>query len=229
LTEKAWIEAIVFDLDGVLIDSEPEWDQARRAVVAEAGGHWRKEATREMMGMSAPEWSAYLHDELSVPLPTGEINDRVVSHLLASYRNGLPLLPGAIDAVRRLAAVWTLGLASSANRGVIDAVLGASGLTPCFTVTVSGEEVEHGKPAPDVYLAATERLGVDPRRSAAVEDSSNGLRAAAAAGMAVIAVPNRTFPPTGDALAVADLTVDSLDDLTPAAIASMAARRGAPT
>jgi HAD superfamily hydrolase (TIGR01509 family) len=228
VSENAGIEAIVFDLDGVLIDSEPVWDQARRAVVAEAGGRWRENATGEMMGMSAPEWSGYLHDELSVPLPPKEINDRVISHLLASYEKGLPLLPGAVGAVRRLAAVWKLGLASSANRAVIDAVLAASGLARCFAVTVSGEEVAHGKPAPDVYLAATERLGVDPGRSAAVEDSSNGLRSAAAAGMAVIAVPNRTFPPADDALALADLTVDSLDELTPGAIASMAARRRAP-
>jgi HAD superfamily hydrolase (TIGR01509 family) len=227
VSENAGIEAIVFDLDGVLIDSEPVWDQARRAVVAETGGRWRESATREMMGMSAPEWSGYLHDELSVPLPPEEINHRVLGHLLASYQKGLPLLPGAVDAVRRMAAVWTLGLASSANRAVIDAVLGASGLTPCFAVTVSAEEVAHGKPAPDVYLAATVRLGVDPRRSAAVEDSSNGLRAAAAAGMAVIAVPNRTYPPTNDALALADLTLGSLAELTPAAIERITARRRA--
>jgi HAD superfamily hydrolase (TIGR01509 family) len=228
VSENAGIEAIVFDLDGVLIDSEPAWDRARRAVVAETGGRWRGNATREMMGMSAPEWSAYLHDELSVPLPPEEINDRVIDHLLDSYRRGLPLLPSAVEAVRRLAAVWKLGLASSANRAVIDAVLAASGLTRCFAVTVSGEEVARGKPAPDVYLAATERLGVDPGRCAAVEDSSNGLRSAAAAGMAVIAVPNRKFPPTSDALGLASLTVHSLDELTAGAIARLAARRRAP-
>jgi HAD superfamily hydrolase (TIGR01509 family) len=181
-----------------------------------------------MMGMSAPEWSGYLHDELSVPFPPQEINDRVIGQLLACYEKGLPLLPGAVAAVRRLAEVWKLGLASSANRAVIDAVLAASGLAGCFAVTVSGEEVAHGKPAPDVYLAAAGRLGVDPGRCAAVEDSSNGLRSAAAAGMAVIAVPNRTFPPTSDALGLAALTVDSLEELTPSAIASMAARRRAP-
>jgi HAD superfamily hydrolase (TIGR01509 family) len=228
VSQNPGIEAIVFDLDGVLIDSEPAWDRARRAVVAETGGRWRADATRAMMGMSAPEWSAYLHDELSVPLAPQEIDDRVIDHLLASYKKGLPLLPGAVAAVRRLAAVWKLGLASSANRAVIDAVLAASGLTRCFAATVSAEEVAHGKPAPDVYLAATERLGVDPGRSAAVEDSSNGLRSAAAAGMAVVAVPNRAFPPTRDALGLASLTLDSLDALTPAAIASMAARRRAP-
>jgi HAD superfamily hydrolase (TIGR01509 family) len=228
VSERAGIGAIVFDLDGVLIDSEPVWDEARRAVVAETGGRWGESATREMMGMSAPEWSGYMGDELSVPLPPREINDRVVGHLLASYEKGLPLLPGAADAVRRLAAVWKLGLASSANRAVIDAVLAASGLAPCFAVTVSGEEVAHGKPAPDVYLAAAERLGVDPGRCAAVEDSSNGLRSAAAAGMAVIAVPNRTFPPSTGSLGLAALTVDSLDELTAGAIESMAARRRAP-
>jgi HAD superfamily hydrolase (TIGR01509 family) len=227
VSEKAGIEAILFDLDGVLIDSEHVWDQARRAVVKETGGRWRADATREMMGMSAPEWSRYLHDELSVPLPPEEINDRVISRLLASYKKGLPLLPGAVEAVRRLAPVYKLGLASSANRAVIDAVLATSGLTRCFAVTVSAEEVAHGKPAPDVYLAASGRLGVDPGGCAAVEDSSNGLRSAMAAGMAVIAVPNRRFPPTTDALGLASLTLDSLDDLTPDAIASMAARRPA--
>jgi HAD superfamily hydrolase (TIGR01509 family) len=221
---QAGLAAIVFDLDGVLIDSEPAWDQARRALVAEAGGRWREDATREMMGMSAPEWSRYLRDQLAVQLAPEEINDQVIAHLLASYEHGVPLLPGAVGAVRRLAAVWTLGLASSANRAVIDFVLSASGLTSCFAVTVSAEEVAHGKPAPDVYLAATRRLGVEPGRAAAVEDSSNGLRAAAAAGMAVIAVPNRTFPPTGAALGLADLTLDSLVELTPGAVSSLARR-----
>jgi HAD superfamily hydrolase (TIGR01509 family) len=210
------IDAVVFDLDGVLVDSEPVWDAARRTVVAEAGGRWRPDATRAMMGMSSPEWSRYLRDELGVPLAVGEINDRVVSRLLAAYERELPLLPGATAAVRRLAARWPLGLASSANRPVIDAVLAASGLAGSFAATVSGEEVARGKPEPDVYLAAADKLGVEPTRAAAVEDSTNGLRAAAAAGMVVIALPNRAFPPAPEALSLADLTLQSLDDLTPA-------------
>jgi HAD superfamily hydrolase (TIGR01509 family) len=209
------IDAVVFDLDGVLVDSEPVWAAARRAVVAEAGGRWRPDATRAMMGMSSPEWSRYLRDELDVHLAVGEINDRVVGRLLAAYERELPLLPGATAAVRRLAARWPLGLASSANRPVIDAVLAASGLADSFAATVSGEEVARGKPEPDVYLAAADKLGVEPTHAAAVEDSTNGLRAAAAAGMVVIALPNRAFPPAPEALSLADLTLQSLDELTP--------------
>jgi HAD superfamily hydrolase (TIGR01509 family) len=212
------IDAVVFDLDGVLIDSERAWDAARRSLVAEAGGRWRPDATRAMMGMSSPEWSRYLRDELGVPLPTGEINDRVVARLLAGYERELPLLPGAVAAVKRLARRWPLGLASSANRPVIDAVLAALGLADRFAATVSGEEVARGKPAPDIYLAAADKLGVDPAQGAAVEDSTNGLRAAAAAGMVVIALPNRAFPPAAEALSLADLVLGSLDELSPAAL-----------
>jgi len=223
MTASRSLAAVVFDLDGVLIDSESVWDAARRAVVAQTSGSWRAEATRAMMGMSSPEWSRYLHDELGVPLAPEQINKRVVAAMLAHYRRELPLLPGAVSAVKRLATVWPIGLASSANREVIDAVLETAGLTSSFAATVSGEEVARGKPAPDVYLAAARALDVDPRSAAAVEDSSNGLRAAAAAGMIVVAVPNREYPPTPDALELADLVVESLDELTPAAIAAVAA------
>ncbi len=216
------VEAVVFDLDGVLVDSESVWDAARRAVVAETGGHWRESATRTMMGMSSPEWSRYLHDELEVPLEPTEINDRVVAQLLDYYERELPLLPGAVAAVKRLSARWPLGLASSANRPVIDAVLETAGLGGDFAVTVSGEEVARGKPAPDVYQAAAQKLGVDPGRAAAVEDSSNGLRAAAAAGMLVVAVPNPEFPPSADAVQLAALVVESLEELTPESILAAA-------
>jgi HAD superfamily hydrolase (TIGR01509 family) len=194
------------------------WDCARREGVAQNGGRWQANATRTMMGMSAPGWSRYLHDELGVPLEPERINKLVVAALLDQYRRRLPLLPGAVAAVRRLADCWPLGLASSANRPVIDAVLQQAGIADCFTVTVSGEEVATGKPAPDVYLAAARRLGVDASDAAAVEDSTNGLRSAAAAGMLVIASPNREYPPEPDALALAALVVESLDALTPEAI-----------
>jgi HAD superfamily hydrolase (TIGR01509 family) len=220
------VEAVIFDLDGVLIDSESVWDAARRDVVAENGGAWAPSATRAMQGMSSPEWSRYLRDELGVPLDPDEISRRVVERVLAAYERDVPLLPGAVEAVRRLAERWPLGLASSANRAVIDAVLESAGLSDCFSATVSGDEVARGKPSPDVYLAAADKLGVAPAQAAAVEDSSNGLRAGAAAGMLVIAVPNREFPPAEEELALASLVVDSVGELTPELIDDAAVRRG---
>jgi HAD superfamily hydrolase (TIGR01509 family) len=212
------LRAVIFDLDGVLVDSESVWDQARRGVVADNGGTWTPEATTAMMGMSSPEWSRYLHDELGVALEPGEINARVVERVLDAYRHDVPVLPGAVQSVRRLASRWPLGLASSANRPVIDAVLATTGLDDCFAATVSGDEVKRGKPAPDVYLAAARKLGVDASNAAAVEDSSNGLRSAAAADMVVVAIPNREFPPDEDSLAMADLVLDSIAELTPETI-----------
>jgi HAD superfamily hydrolase (TIGR01509 family) len=215
------LDAVFFDLDGVLIDSERAWDASRRAVVEQAGRPWRNGATEAMMGMSAPEWSRYLYEELGVPIAPEQISELVVARLLAGYERELPLLPGAVAAVHRLAARWPLGLASSANRPVIDAVLELSGLAASFAVTVSGDEVARGKPAPDIYLAAAHELEVETAASAAVEDSSNGLRAASAAGMLVVAAPNAEFPPAPDALALAATSVGSLDQLTAGLLESL--------
>jgi HAD superfamily hydrolase (TIGR01509 family) len=208
-------EAVVLDLDGVLVDSEEAWDEARRELVAERGGEWKEDATHAMLGMSSREWSAYVRDELGVDMAPEEISDAVVERLVAGYRRELPLLPGAVDAVRALGERWPLGLASSSNAPVIALVLNEAGLDAVIRAWVSSEEVAGGKPAPDVYLEAARRLGVDPARCVAVEDSSNGLRAASAAGMAVVAVPMRAFPPAPDALALAAVTVDGIAEVTP--------------
>ena len=207
------IAAVVFDLDGVLVDSEHLWDRARRELVAEVGGEWGDDATKAMMGMSSLEWSRYMHDELSVDVPPEQISAAVVERLERLYREELPLLPGARETVIALAATWPLGLASSSNREIIDLVLELAGLREYFVATVSSEEVARGKPAPDVYLAAARRLDVPPAECVAVEDSTNGLRSAAAAGMTVIALPNSRFPPSGDALRLAAAVVSSLDEL----------------
>jgi len=209
------IQAVVFDLDGVLIQSEEVWDGVRERYVRERGGRYDEEVQRAMMGMSAPEWSRFLHDEAGVPDEPEEINREVVRRMLAAYRDNLPLLPGAVEAVRRAAARFPLALASSSNREIFEAVLELAGLTDCFRATVSSEEVERGKPAPDVYLEAARRLGVAPERCAAVEDSHAGIRSAKAAGMRVIAIPNPSYPPDDEALALADSVLDSLDELNP--------------
>jgi HAD superfamily hydrolase (TIGR01509 family) len=213
------IDGVVFDLDGVLLDSEQIWDSVREELVRERGGRWHDQAQRDMMGMSSLEWSRYLHDELHVPDPPEEISAEVVRRLASRYRERVPVLPGAREAVERLAARWPLGLASSSNRELIDLALELMGVRHFFTATVSSEEVARGKPAPDVYLEAARRLGIDPARAAAIEDSHNGIRAARAAGMRVIAIPNEHFPPNEDALAQADVVLDSLAELTPEKIA----------
>ena len=209
------IDAVVFDLDGVVVDSEQVWDDVREQLAKERGGRWHEGAQTAMMGMSSPEWSAYMHDEIGLRESPEEINDEVVRRLLERYRRSLPLIEGAVDAVRRLASSFTLGVASSSNRPVIDAVLATAGIAALFEGTVSSEEVGHGKPAPDVYLEAARRLGVPPERCAAVEDSSNGLRAAHAAGMRVLAFPNAHYAPARDSLALADAVLGSLAELTP--------------
>ncbi len=209
---------MIFDLDGVLVESEQVWDEVREQLVRGHGGRWHAGAQREMMGMSSIEWSRYMSEELGVPLPPAQISAKVAERVGDVYRERLPLLPGALEAVRRIAERWPLGLASSSNRPIIELVLDLAGLADLFSVTVSSEEVGRGKPAPDVYLEATRRLDVEPGHAVAVEDSTNGLHAAHAAGLGVIAVPNRAFPPAEDALESADVVVASLEELTPAVI-----------
>ena len=212
------IEAVIFDLDGVLVDSEHVWDEVRETLARERGGRWHDRAQADMMGMSSPEWSRYMHDVIGLPESPEEINREVVRRMEARYSDHLPLIDGAVDAVRRLAGSFRLGLASSSNRPLIDVVLTTAGLDAIFEATVSSEEVVHGKPAPDVFLEAARRLAVAPERCAAIEDSANGIRAAHAAGMRVVAIPNRRYPPPSKALALADMRVDSLNELTPATI-----------
>jgi HAD superfamily hydrolase (TIGR01509 family) len=214
--------AVIFDLDGVLLDSEPRWNAAREALVRETGGRWREDAPTAMMGMSSPEWSAYLRDVLGVPMDPDAISRDVVRRMREGYAEDLPLLPGATAAVPALAARWPLALASSSNREIIDLVIELAGFRDAFRVSVSSEEVERGKPAPDVYLDAARRLDVAPERCVAVEDSSNGLRAAAAARMTVIAVPNPHYPPDPDALALAAATVAVVGEVTPELVQSVA-------
>jgi HAD superfamily hydrolase (TIGR01509 family) len=217
------IEGVVFDMDGVLVQSEEVWGEVREALTRERGGRWHEGAQREMMGMSSPEWAAYMRDSLGVGMEVDEINREVVRRLEARYRRELPVIPGAWEAVDRLAERWPLAVASSSNRPLIDLVLSLSGRAGSFRATVSSEEVPRGKPAPDVYLEAARRLGVAPSSCAAIEDSTNGLLSARAAGMRVIAIPNPSFPPAPDGLAAADAVLDSLRQLTPGAIEPAAA------
>jgi HAD superfamily hydrolase (TIGR01509 family) len=215
------VEAVVFDMDGVLVDSEELWDDVRRGLAADAGRVWPDGATRAMQGMSTPEWSRYLSETVGIPGAPADLAETVISRMAGHYGQGLPLLPGAAEVVARLAARWPLGLASSSPRRLIDAVLDAAGLTALFDTTVSTEEVTAGKPSPVVYQVVTQRLGTSPARTVAIEDSSNGLRSAAAAGLVVVAVPHAAFPPADDALALAHTRVQRLTDVTPALLETL--------
>ena len=211
----------MFDLDGVLINSEPVWDEVRRDLAERTGRPWPADATRAMQGMSTPEWSAYLAEVVGVPGSAAEVAEQVIDAVTQRYADDLPLIRGAREAVARLAGHLRLGLASSSPRRLIDTVLDAAALAEFFEVTVSTEEVEAGKPAPAVYREAVRRLDLPAARTAAVEDSSNGLRAAHAAGLVVVALPHEAFPPAPEALALATVEVHELADLTPELFASL--------
>jgi HAD superfamily hydrolase (TIGR01509 family) len=210
------IRAVIFDLDGVLIASESVWADVRRDFVLSHGGQWPGDADTRMMGMSTVQWAEFLHRELSVAMAPDDIASEVVHAMSERYTRELPVLPGAAEAVRRVAARWPLAVASSSPPGLIRVVLEAMDVWDLFQVVMSTERVGPGKPAPAVYLAVARRLGTAPTGCAAV--STNGLRAARAAGMRVIAVPNRDYPPDPDDLARADAVIESLDDLTEAVV-----------
>jgi len=209
------IEAVVFDLDGVIVDSEQVWDDVREQYTNETGGTYTDTAARDMMGMSSLEWSRYMAESLGVPGTPDEINAAIVARMLERYGADPPLVPGAVEAVRRVGARWPLAIASSSNPELIEVVVRASGLDELFPIRVSSEEVPRGKPAPDVYLEAARRLGTEPSRCGAVEDSHNGILSAKRAGMRVVAVPNPHFPPHADALAEADVVLASISELSP--------------
>jgi HAD superfamily hydrolase (TIGR01509 family) len=218
------IAAVVFDLDGVLIDSEPVWEQVRHGLVDKRGGTWPATAQARLIGMSTAEWARYLSDDLGVGLPPDRVASIVIDKMTARYAERLPVLPGADQAVRSMAARWRVGLASSSPRRLIDAATSTAGWDAVFEVTLSTDEAGRGKPAPDVYQQVAARLGLSPSACAAVEDSSNGLRSAAAAGMRVVAVPRPRYPPDPDALELAALTLTSLAGLTVAAVEGLAGR-----
>lgn len=211
-------DAVIFDLDGVIVDSEPVWEEVRRHYVAEQGGHWQPDSQRRLMGMSTGEWARYLSAELGVDRSPEQVAVEVVDEMARRYVEHVPLIPGADQVVRRLAGHWPMGLASSSPPRLIETALRAAGLAGVFAVTLSTEQVARGKPAPDVYLRVAQQLGVDPTRCVAVEDSSNGVRSASAARTRVVAVPHASYPLDPDAERLAVLVLPTIGDLTTDAV-----------
>jgi beta-phosphoglucomutase-like phosphatase (HAD superfamily) len=215
------VDAVIFDLDGVIVDSEPVWERVRREYVGAHGGAWQADSQRRLMGMSTDEWSRYLSAELRVDRGPQQVAADVVARMASAYTEGVPLIAGAVGAVRRLGERWPLGLASSSPQSLIKTALDAAGLGEAFAAVVSTEDVAAGKPAPDVYLAVADRLGVDPRHCVAIEDSSNGVRSAADAGMAVVAVPQAAYPLDGGAAGRTTQILSTLDSLTVVFVAAL--------
>lgn len=220
---RSVVEAVVFDLDGVLLESEQVWSSAKRELTESRGGTWTPHAERDMLGMSSAEWSGYMRAELGLAIDPAQISAAVVELVTKRYRNDLPVIPGADAAVRALAARWPLGLASSSNREVIGLVLELTGWVDLFLVTTSSEEVAHGKPEPDVYTETVRALGATAQLCVAVEDSGAGIRSALDARLSVIAIPNRAYPPDPAVLGSADLVLRSIAELEPDRV--LAARR----
>jgi HAD superfamily hydrolase (TIGR01509 family) len=211
------VRAVIFDLDGVIVDSEIWWDEARQAFAAERGRTWSEDDRRAVMGANSRQWSVTMRERLAIDDDPPSIERAIVDAVVGRYhREGAPAIDGAAEAVRRIAAALPIGLASSAHREVIDAALTATGLEAVFRVVVSSDEVSQGKPEPDVYLEAARRLGCPPSACLVVEDSYNGVRAAKAAGMTCVLVPNRTIPPAPGTAELADFVIERLAELDPA-------------
>lgn len=206
--------AVVFDMDGVLIESEHIWDEVRRGLARDEHRPWPAEATDAMMGMSTLEWSTYMVEAIGMSGTPAQNAERVIDAMAQRYHSvGVPTIPGAVDAVHRVSALVPTAIASSSPRRIIDTVVDELGLADVLTLTVSTEEVGRGKPFPDGYLRAAELLGVDPALTVAIEDSNNGIRSAHAAGMTVIAIPNFN-PPPAQTLALAAVVLTGLSQVT---------------
>lgn len=223
------IAAVIFDMDGTLVDSEPVWEVVRRGLVTDLGGRWSPGTQARLMGMSTREWARYLTDIQGVAMDPEAFADLVIARIGEAYAHDLPLLPGAAEAVRRMSDRWPVAVASSSPASTIHLVIERAGLSDVFSAVAASDEVPRGKPAPDVYWLAAERLGIQPSDAVAVEDSSNGMRSAAAAGMRVIAIPRPEYPPDPDALGQAHLRLDNLSQLTVAAVAALDGQAGPPT
>lgn len=210
---------MIFDLDGVLVDSEIWWDEVRAAFARQHGRSWDVDDRAAVMGANSAAWSRTMRERLALDLPAEAIEQAVVDAVVDRYRReGAPAIEGAVETARRIAAERPVAVASSAHREVISAALQATGLDGLFDVVVSSDEVAHGKPAPDVYLEAARQLGVEPAACLVVEDSLNGVRAARAAGMTVVLVPNASVLPARGTHELADVVLERLTDLDPAAI-----------
>ncbi len=208
------IEAIVFDMDGVLVDSEVYWDKSRVDFARDRGKVWTDEFQRLAMGRSTVGWARVMQEKLALDDTIDEIIAEMKARVIAHYEERMPTRPGALESVSHMQQHFRVGLASGSPTEIIKAVLSITGLDQIFEVMIYGDEVPRGKPAPDIYLEALEQLGVAPAVSLGIEDSANGLRSLKAAGMLAVAAPSPDYPLPDDILALADAHITTLEDFT---------------
>ena len=208
------IEAVIYDMDGVLVDSEVYWDKSRVEFARDRGLVWTDEFQRLAMGRSTVGWATVMQEKLALDEPIDEIIAEMKARVIAHYEELMPARPGALESVAHLKRHFRVGLASGSPTDIIKAVLRITGLDQIFEVMIYGDEVPRGKPAPDIYLEALKQLGVAPAVSLGIEDSANGLRALKAAGMFAVAAPSPDYPLPADVLALADAHITTLEDFT---------------
>ena len=219
------IKAVIYDMDGVLVDSEVYWDQARVDFAAERGLRWTDAMQRQAMGRSTVGWAGVMRDRLALDMSLAAIIAEMKARVIAQYERRMPTRPGALESVAAMQAHYRIGLASGSPTEIIKAVLRITGLDQIFEVMVYGDAVGKGKPAPDIYLEALKQLGISPRQSLGIEDSANGLRALKAAGMYAVAAPSPAYPLPDDALALADAHITTLEDFTVALVKDIDAKK----
>lgn len=215
------IKAVIFDMDGLLIDSEPCWDKARFNMAARAGVNWNKEDHKAVMGVSTHEWVSYMIERLSLKLPPKEVEETILDNMKQIYSRNIPFLPGATEAVSLSNSHYPTGLASGSPRSLIDTVINSPPFNNKFEVALSGDMFSKGKPSPDIYLEAARCLGIPPEHCVCLEDSGNGILAGKNAGMKVIAVPDPRFMPSEKKLKNADIVLDSLKNFSLKTLANL--------
>ena len=208
------IKAVIFDMDGILIDSEPYWNEARRIMAAGAGIEWNSDDHKAVMGVSTTQWVSYMTSRLKLDMAPAEVEAHIVGQMESLYQERIPYLPGAREAVALASDNYPTGLASGSPRILVDAVTNDDAMRGRFREIISSDEVANGKPAPDVYLEACRRLGCSPEHCICIEDSGSGIQAGKKAGMKVIAVPDSRFAPAKDKLDLADIVLCSLTEFS---------------
>ena len=220
------IEAVIFDMDGVLVDSEVYWDKSRVEFARDRGKTWTDDYQRLAMGRSTVGWATVMREKLQLDESIDDIIAEMKGRVIARYERRMPTRPDAIESVHRMKQHFRVGLASGSPTEIIKSVLRITGLDQVFEVMIYGDDIPRGKPAPDIYLEAMAQLGVLPHVTVGIEDSANGLRSLKAAGMAAVAAPSPDFPLPPEILELADARIDTLEAFDLSLIRRIEQRRG---